>query len=113
MTGVAKHTVLKLLVELGAACSAFLNETMQNLSCSRIQVDEIWQFVGCKQKNVTVKRIDQDGICGDVWTWTAIDADTKVIPCWMLGCAIRSRLATLWKISQAVLLIVCSSRQTA
>lgn len=85
MTGVAKHTVLKLLVELGAACSTFLNEAMRNLSCARIQVDEIWQFVGCKQKNVTVKRIEQDGICGDVWTWTAIDADTKLIPCWMLG----------------------------
>jgi IS1 family transposase len=85
MTGVAKHTVLKLLVELGEACSDFLNETMQNLSCKRIQVDEIWQFVGCKQKNVTTKKIERDGICGDVWTWTAIDADTKLIPCWMIG----------------------------
>src|ERR1035441_6246280 len=53
MTGAAKHTVLKLLVELGAACSEFLDETMRDLSCERIQVDEIWQFVGCKQKNVT------------------------------------------------------------
>jgi IS1 family transposase len=85
MTGVAKHTVLKLLVELGAACAEYLNETMRNLPCKRIQVDEIWQFVGCKQKNVTEKRIKRDGICGDVWTWTAIDADTKLIPAWMLG----------------------------
>jgi IS1 family transposase len=85
MTGVAKHTVLKLLVELGAACSDFLNEAMRDLPCTRIQVDEIWQFVGCKQKNVTAKRIEEDGICGDVWTWTAIDADTKLIPCWTLG----------------------------
>lgn len=85
MTGAAKHTVLKLLVELGAACSEFLDETMQNLPCERIQVDEIWQFVGCKQKNVTAKKIERDGVCGDVWTWTAIDADTKLIPCWMLG----------------------------
>lgn len=51
----------------------------------RIQVDEIWQFVGCKQKNVTAKKIEKDGICGDVWTWTAIDADTKLVPCFMLG----------------------------
>jgi IS1 family transposase len=85
MTGAAKHTVLRLLVELGAACSAFLNETMVNLHCERIQVDEIWQFVGCKQKNVTAKKLERDGICGDVWTWTAIDADTKLIPCWMIG----------------------------
>src|SRR5258708_5597880 len=85
MTGAAKHTVLKLLVELGAACAEFLNETMVDLKWERIQVDEIWQFVGCKQKNVTMKKIERDGICGDVWTWTAIDADAKVIPCWMIG----------------------------
>jgi IS1 family transposase len=85
MTGAAKHTVLKLLVELGAACAEFLNETMVNLRCERIQVDEIWQFVGCKQKNVTAKKLERDGVCGDVWTWTAIDADTKLIPCWMIG----------------------------
>jgi IS1 family transposase len=85
MTGAAKHTVLKLLVELGATCSDFLNETMVNLHCERIQVDEIWQFVGCKQKNATAEKVEKDGICGDVWTWTAIDADTKLIPCWMIG----------------------------
>jgi IS1 family transposase len=85
MTGAAKHTVLKLLVDLGASCVDFLNETMVDLHCERIQVDEIWQFVGCKQKNVTAKKIERDGICGDVWTWTAIDADTKLIPCWMIG----------------------------
>jgi IS1 family transposase len=85
MTGVAKHTVLKLLVELGDVCSEFLNESMQNLRCERIQVDEVWQFVGCKQKNVTAKKVERDGICGDVWTWVAIDADTKLIPSWMIG----------------------------
>lgn len=85
MTGVAKHTILKLLVELGAACSDFLNEAMVNLPCGRIQVDEIWQFVGCKEKNVTLKKIERDGIVGDIWTWTAIDVDTKLIPCWMIG----------------------------
>src|SRR5579872_1365197 len=55
MTGVAKHTVLKLLVELGAACGEFLDENMRNLPCQRIQVDEIWQFVGAKQKNIKPK----------------------------------------------------------
>jgi IS1 family transposase len=85
MTGAAKHTVLKLLVELGEACFDFLNETMVDLHCERVQVDEIWQFVGCKQKNATAAKVQKDGICGDVWTWTAIDADTKLIPCWMVG----------------------------
>lgn len=85
MTGVAKHTVLKLLVDLGEACSAYLNEVMVDLPCQRIQVDEIWQFVGCKQKHVTMAKIERDGVCGDVWTWTTIDADTKLIPCYMIG----------------------------
>jgi len=85
MTGVTKVTILKLLVDLGATCAEYMNEAMVDLPCKRIQVDEIWQFVGCKQKNVTAKKIERDGICGDVWTWTAIDADTKLIPCWMLG----------------------------
>jgi IS1 family transposase len=85
MTGVSKHTILKLLLELGAACAEFLDNAMRDLHCERIQVDEIWQFVGCKQKNVTMDKIERDGVCGDVWTWTAIDADTKLIPCWMLG----------------------------
>src|SRR5579863_9991945 len=60
MTGVAKHTILKLLVELGAVCVKFLDETMHDLPCQRIQVDEIWQFVGAKQKNVT----PENGACG-------------------------------------------------
>src|SRR5580693_6328242 len=70
MTGVTKVTILKLLVELGTACADFLDETMVNLHCERIQVNEIWSFVGCKQKQVTLEKIERDGICGDVWTWT-------------------------------------------
>lgn len=85
MTGVAKHTVLKLLVDLGDACSQFLDENMRDLPCERIQVDEIWQFVGAKQKNIKAKHFENNGYAGDVWTWTAIDADTKLIPCFTLG----------------------------
>ena len=81
MSGVAKHTILKLLVEIGPVCAEFLDATMHNLKCERIQVDEIWQFVGAKQKNVT----PENGAAGDVWTWTAIDADIKLVPCFMLG----------------------------
>jgi IS1 family transposase len=85
MTGVAKNTIAKLLVELGAACSEYMNQTLVNLPCKLIQVDEMWSFVGCKQKNATSEKVERDGICGDVWTWIAIDADTKLIPSFMIG----------------------------
>jgi IS1 family transposase len=85
MTGVAKNTIAKLLIELGAACQEYLDKTLTNLPCKLIQVDELWSFVGCKQKNATVAKVEKDGICGDVWTWIAIDADTKLIPSFMIG----------------------------
>jgi IS1 family transposase len=84
MTGASKNTIAKLLVELGAACSKYMEGAMQNLPCKRIQCDEIWSFVGCKQKQVTAEKLEK-AICGDVWTWIAIDADTKLVPCWMVG----------------------------
>ena len=84
MTGIAKNTIVKLLADLGSACDRYQHETMRNLSCKRLQADEIWSFVGSKQKNVPEEKRGIYGH-GDVWTWTAIDADTKVIPCWMLS----------------------------
>jgi IS1 family transposase len=81
MTGIAKNTVAKLLVELGATCADYLDKTLVNLKSERIQCDEIWSFVGAKQKNVT----EDNGAFGDAWTWTAIDADTKLICAWMVG----------------------------
>ena len=84
MTGVAKNTVLKLLVEIGSACSGFLDATMRNLPCERLEADEAWSFCYCKQKNVT-PAIAEDRAAGDVWVRAAIDADTKLIPCWLLG----------------------------
>lgn len=83
MTGVAMNTVLKLLAELGTACAAFHNEIVRNIRSQRIQCDEIWQFVGAKAKNVTDEQRAQGW--GDVWTWTALDADTKLIVTWFLG----------------------------
>src|ERR1700736_230688 len=76
MTGVAKNTIAKLLIELGAACASYLSGAMVHLPCKRIQCDEIWSFVGAKQKNVTAKTRER-GYAGDVWTWVAMDADTK------------------------------------
>jgi IS1 family transposase len=85
MTGAAKNTVTKLLVELGAACSRYQDSTLRNLSCERVQVDECWAFCYAKAKNVKPEHFDDGGYAGDVWTWAAIDADTKLIPTWELG----------------------------
>jgi IS1 family transposase len=84
MTGASKNTIAKLLVELGAACSEYLNKTLVNLNARRIQCDEIWQYVGAKQRNVTQEMAEKK-ICGDVWTWVAIDADSKLICSWLVG----------------------------
>ena len=84
MTGVAKNTVTKLLVDVGAACSDYQDRVMRNLTCKRIQCDEIWSFCQMKQKNVPLKKQGQFGH-GDVWTWTAIDAQTKLVPTWFVG----------------------------
>src|ERR1700687_2068441 len=82
MTGVAKNTVTKLLVDLGTACSVHMDVTMRDLRCERLQVDEIWAFVGSKQKNVPEGK---EGEYGDVWTWVAIDADIKLVPSYRIG----------------------------
>jgi IS1 family transposase len=81
---VARNTVDKLLLELGSICSNFQDITLRNLTSKRIQVDECWAFCYCKQKHVT-EEIAERRIAGDVWTWAAIDADTKLIPCWTIG----------------------------
>jgi IS1 family transposase len=85
MTGVSKGAILRLLVSVGTACTEFHNSVVRNVQAKRVQVDEIWSFVGCKQKNVTEKKIERDGICGDVWTFTAIEAQTKLVIGWMVG----------------------------
>jgi IS1 family transposase len=84
MTGVAKNTVTKLLTDMGVVCSALMDREMRDLRCENVQVDEIWAFVGCKEKNVPEERRGEFGI-GDVWTWVAIDADTKLVPSYLVG----------------------------
>jgi IS1 family transposase len=83
MTGVAKHTVLKLLKDLGCAAASYHDDHVRNLRVRRVQCDEIWAFVYAKQKNVTLEQMQQGA--GDVWTWTAIDADSKLIISYTLG----------------------------
>jgi IS1 family transposase len=84
MTGAAKNTVTKLLVDLGRACETYQVETMVDLTCERVQCDEIWSFCYSKAKNVPEDHKGEWGY-GDVWTWTAIDADTKLVPAWYVG----------------------------
>jgi len=84
LTGVSKGAVLRLLVAVGAVCTEYHNRVVRNVTAKRVQVDEIWSFVGCKQKNVTLAKMEA-GICGDVWTFTAIEAQSKLILSWMAG----------------------------
>jgi IS1 family transposase len=84
MTGIARNTLLSLVVDAGAACAEFQDKALQNLQCKRIQCDEIWQFCYAKDKNVPLDKKGQFGI-GSVWTWTALDADTKLVCSWMIG----------------------------
>jgi IS1 family transposase len=84
ITGKSKNTVLKLLADAGEACAAYQDRAMINLTCKRIQVDEIWSFVGAKQKNVRADNETHTDY-GDAYTFTAIDPDTKLMPCWLVG----------------------------
>jgi len=84
MTGASKNTVVKLLANVGQACLDYQDRAFHGLACKRLQLDEIWSFVGMKEKNVP-DNLKNSGTVGDVWTWTAIDADTKLIPSWMVG----------------------------
>ena len=81
MTGAAKNTVIRLLVELGEACASYQSRHLRNLTTKRVQCDEIWAFVGAKQKQVNAGARGD----GDVWTWTALDADSKLMICWLVG----------------------------
>ena len=84
MTGVAKNTVVKLLAEIGLACELYQNRVLRGLPCKRVQCDEIWSFCYAKQKNVPEEKQGKFGF-GDVWTWTALCADTKLICSWKIG----------------------------
>ncbi len=84
LTGVSKNTVAKLLIDAGKACMAYHDETVRNVEARRIQCDEIWTFTYAKQKDVATAKAAPHG-AGDTWTWTAIDADTKLIVSYFVG----------------------------
>jgi IS1 family transposase len=81
---VVLNTVLKLIPEIGAACDEYMDKVFRNLKCKKIQCDEIWTFCYAKEKNVPKEKRGTFGY-GDVWTWVAIDADTKLVPSFMVG----------------------------
>jgi IS1 family transposase len=83
MTGVARNTVTKLLVDLGSACMKYHDEHVRNVRVRRLQCDEIWAYVGAKAKNVSVAKKEIGW--GDVWTWVGIDADTKLVVSYLVG----------------------------
>ncbi|HKS66391.1 MAG TPA: IS1 family transposase [Candidatus Acidoferrales bacterium] len=84
MTGISKDAILKLLHDIGVACADYQDATLRNLPCKHLQVDEIWSFCYAKEKNVPQELKGKSGY-GDVWTWVAIDAETKLVPCWRVG----------------------------
>ena len=84
LTGASKNTLVKLLHDAGEACLGYQDKALRDLPCKRVQCDEIWSFVYAKQKNVPEERKGEFGV-GDVWTWTALCADTKLVPCWHVG----------------------------
>jgi IS1 family transposase len=84
ITGTAKGTVIRLLAGVGKACAEYQDRVLRNLPCKHIQCDEIWSFCYAKQKNVPEDKQGRLGY-GDVWTWVAIDADTKLVPSWLVG----------------------------
>ena len=85
MTGVAKKTVMRLLVEVGEVCMDYQDRAFKNLSCRHLQLDEMWAWIYCKEKNRTEEIARKHPDAGDVWLWVAVDADTKLVPTWMLG----------------------------
>jgi IS1 family transposase len=84
MAGCSINTVSKLLLDIGEACAAYQDEHLRDLPCKTIEADEIWSFVYSKQKNVPEDLKGMFGV-GDVWTWTALDADAKLIASWYVG----------------------------
>ncbi len=82
---VSINTVSKLLVDAGKFCAAFHDEMVRDVNAKRVQADEIWSFVAAKAKNVTQELREKNPLAGDVWTWTAIDADTKLVIAYLVG----------------------------
>ena len=84
VVGVSFNTVAKLLAEAGTVCATYHDETVRNVKAQRVQCDEIWSFCYAKAKNVPSAKKAPD-VAGDIWTWTALEADSKLIVGWLVG----------------------------
>jgi hypothetical protein len=103
MTGVSKGAILRLLASVGAACAKYHDRVVRNVPAKRIQIDEIWSFVGAKQKNVKPHHLEDGGFAGDVWTFTAIEAQTKLVITWLAGSRdVNTATAFLQDVSERV-----------
>lgn len=111
MTGASKNTVVKLLVDLGAACSKYQDTTIRGIRSKRVQCDEIWSFIGAKQENVPAEKVVDTS--GDCWTWTALDADTKLMISFRLGDRTLGTAYDFMTTLRIVSRTACSSPQTA
>lgn len=107
MTGVTKQTILRLIADLGTACAKYQDEKLRNLSCKRIQADEVWSFCHAKDKNLSEEMKGKFGF-GSVWTWTAIDADTKLMVSCLLESAACPMPSSSWKMWLHALPIACN-----
>jgi IS1 family transposase len=85
LTGVAKKTVMRLLVEVGEVCADYQDRAFRNLRCKRLQLDELWSWIYCKDRNRTEEIARKNPDAGDIWLWVAVDADSKLVPSWRLG----------------------------
>jgi hypothetical protein len=85
VTGVSKKAVMRLLVEARTVCAEYQDRVLRNLSSKRLQLDELWSWIYCKKANVTPEIVAKNPHAGDVWLWTGLDADSKVIVPWRLG----------------------------
>jgi len=83
MTGIHRDTIMRLMGRVGRACGRYMDETLRDLPCKKVQVDEIWTFVGKKQRHV--RRDDNLAEVGDFWTWVALDADSRLVPAYAVG----------------------------
>ena len=83
MTETHRDTIMRLMVEVGTGCAALMDKEMRDLQCERLQVDEIWAYVGKKQRHLTPS--DNRAVLGDMWTFVALDADTKLVPAYRVG----------------------------
>jgi len=83
MTGIHRDTVMRLMVRIGNGCAELMDRKMRNLNCQRLQLDELWSFVGMKQKRAS--QLADRGEFGDAYTFVALDADTKLVPCFLVG----------------------------